>query len=802
MPPPIPTPTPTPIPASAPSPSTPPASATSAPNPNQFIDQVYPDELAAIARRRESLSAKYCYKLPAAEPNVEGSRPHVGRNLSGLAFSGGGIRSACFNLGVIQALAKADKLAYFDYLSTVSGGGYIGATLSLMLRDPTRRPDADGLPLHFDSKHQRQTELGERIYSEPPALQHLRNQARYLDARGAFDYALIASLLARNALINAAGQSILLFLIALLGSLISFALEKLHLYNPEEHSLWIFGGPIVPVCAAALWVLVLIILRTDTRAGLAGVSRWRRERFRVQITLLSLVCVGVVLAWMAPWAVWHTRQLAQYLLGDSSLSLAGVAAAGGAIYELAKVVGNTPSALRRTLSAAVLVVIGPVIVWCLFASIAGWVWFGPLRSAGHFEFTVRMYDWLGGFTPQSVPLTEDGTLTRAGRVVAACLCCAFLIGAFWFDSNVNRTSMHGFYRDRLSRLFFFLVDGAGAVIKWRSRPGSSPSPTPSPSPDSLRLSNLPVNGGTAPYHLVNTALNIQKATDENRLRGRQADFFFFSPLWSGSRSTGYCKTADLEAADPTLSFASCVAISGAAASSYMGTQTNRLAAFSLALFNVRLGYWLPNPSHTAAWASAAWLSPKRLWRTIQGTAPWLFLKELTGQLCANDRFVNVSDGGHIENLATIELLRRRCRWIVTCDAEADPSFEFPSLAKLVRMARTDLGIDIDIDVSLIQKGNDKNARHFTVGTISYPGDPPGQPSGRLFYIKSSLAGLDETLYLKQQPLFDKDFPHTSTSDQFFDEQKFEAYRALGHHAAGRLLDYLHTNPSPTLTPWP
>ncbi len=50
-------------------------------------------------------------------------------SLIGLAFSGGGIRSATFNLGVIQALARARLLHYFDYISTVSGGGYIGSWL-------------------------------------------------------------------------------------------------------------------------------------------------------------------------------------------------------------------------------------------------------------------------------------------------------------------------------------------------------------------------------------------------------------------------------------------------------------------------------------------------------------------------------------------------------------------------------------------------------------------------------------------------------------------------------------------------
>jgi len=51
----------------------------------------------------------------------------------GLAFSGGGIRSATFNLGVIQALAECRLLSKFHYLSTVSGGGYIGSWLSALI---------------------------------------------------------------------------------------------------------------------------------------------------------------------------------------------------------------------------------------------------------------------------------------------------------------------------------------------------------------------------------------------------------------------------------------------------------------------------------------------------------------------------------------------------------------------------------------------------------------------------------------------------------------------------------------------
>lgn len=59
--------------------------------------------------------------------------PPKGKAL-GLAFSGGGIRSATFNLGVVQALAEKGLLQRFDYLSTISGGGYIGSWLSMFIK--------------------------------------------------------------------------------------------------------------------------------------------------------------------------------------------------------------------------------------------------------------------------------------------------------------------------------------------------------------------------------------------------------------------------------------------------------------------------------------------------------------------------------------------------------------------------------------------------------------------------------------------------------------------------------------------
>src|SRR5215472_13219434 len=59
----------------------------------------------------------------------------AGKKQAALCLSGGGIRSATYSLGVIQALARKGLLTRFHYLSTVSGGGYAGAWLSTLTHD-------------------------------------------------------------------------------------------------------------------------------------------------------------------------------------------------------------------------------------------------------------------------------------------------------------------------------------------------------------------------------------------------------------------------------------------------------------------------------------------------------------------------------------------------------------------------------------------------------------------------------------------------------------------------------------------
>jgi hypothetical protein len=333
-----------------------------------------------------------------------------------------------------------------------------------------------------------------------------------------------------------------------------------------------------------------------------------------------------------------------------------------------------------------------------------------------------------------------------------------LFNLFFVDVNV--TSPHGFYRDRLSRVFIFKVGKDGAIV----------------SNDGQKVSDLNRPGTGGPYHLINAVLNLHGSKDPD-LRGRNSDFFLFSKRYVGSPRTGYCETTDLERYDSHFNLGTAMAISGAAAAPNMGHTTVRSLVFIMTLLNLRLGYWLPNP---AVVRNGSWI--KRL-LLMSGAGPSHLLRESIGGLDMRGSRVNVSDGGHLENLAIYELLRRRCSYIVSVDGGADPTHRFGDLVELIRFAKIDMGIKIDIDLSDLEKdGNGLSRKHWALGTIRYGGNQTGQ----LLYIKASLTG-DENLYVQDYAEQNPQFPHQSTTNQFFTETQFEAYRALGYHAASRAI---------------
>ncbi len=432
-----------------------------------------------------------------------------------------------------------------------------------------------------------------------------------------------------------------------------------------------------------------------------------------------------------------------------------------------------------------------------------WEWFGLLPK----WLTSPEYDWnllklngaeivdtppqLAGIVPSSYGISQDIIIYS---IIAFAI---FLYTRIFVD--INKHSINRFYRDQLSKAFLFALSDDGKEVK---------------ACDSLYLSELGGNSKShiAPYHLINTALNLPNSKNPDLIRGRNTDFFIFSKYFIGGEITDYYKTNEFEeqGIDPHIDLGSAMSISAAAATPNAGTTTIKPLVFIMAMLNIRLGYWLPNPTPNLGkeennakdiFSKAKNLLykvinifPNNFLRFVEGPSPKFLLWEMFGLIDEKDSHVNLSDGGHIENLGVYELLRRRCKYIIVGDGEADPDLKFEGLAILMRLSRIDMGIDININVEHLEKNEETGMSqgHWTIGTIRYGNGE----EGKLLYVKLSITG-DENRYVKEYRSRKEgaDFPHQSTADQFFDETQFEVYRALGHHVASDLFPNKDTDDS-------
>ena len=358
-----------------------------------------------------------------------------------------------------------------------------------------------------------------------------------------------------------------------------------------------------------------------------------------------------------------------------------------------------------------------------------------------------------------------------------------------FGPNAN--SLHGLYRDRLSRAFLMEREKirarslqAADFDNWTftslkpAQPGGA----------------FETSAAFAPYLVVNTAINLQ-GSNQLGWRGRNADVFTLGALTSGSDATGYVTTQTLEKVDPHLTLATGLAISGAAFSANAGRETRPVLTFSLSALNIRLGYWIDNPARIPAEAVTA--------PTASRLGILYFYRELFSRIREKTKRIHLTDGGHIENLGLYELTKRRCRVIIAVDAEADQGMVFPSLVNAQLMMRIDHGVRIElpwpeISASCRQadamigtpKEDEIRSRagpHVAVGRIVYRQESAGEGEdvhGVLIYIKSSMSG-DENDVIRDYKRRNGDFPHETTLDQFFSEEQFEVYRALGFHMTRR-----------------
>jgi Patatin-like phospholipase len=810
----------------------------------------------------------------------------------GLAFSGGGIRSATFNLGVLQGLQELDLLRDVDYLSTVSGGGFIGSWLVANVRRSTYW-------------------LG-RLTDWTDSINHLRDYSNYLAPRTGIlsaDTWNLANSWFRNAFLIQLTSLAWLFVLLLATDGV---LRIFQMLGPAT----IFGLPLAAVVAFSMGMLLTGIILYNLHGLNLGTAAKSRGSHWVRLLAVTPASIGSYAlsahlwansrldsqAWpnllgldqysklfLAAWRPWlfilssagaaflviafvtikkhkiHALWICTVCTLVLYLELVGIFLLlrswnGSARNELAFVFGpaivlmafavcvllligftgrNTDEDLREwwtrfgtwltifggvSIFVSAVAIFGPWLILMLFkphdhqpiitsikwTSVLSWLGtvIGALfagkssKTSGEGEATnspaLEILANIGGFLFIIGSFVLGSTLLYllmfemfAVETSLKCSCyfnvlaefnsfqipvallAALVIGSTcsWFF-EINIFGLNQFYRNRLVRGYlgasrwtpglrkpnpFTKFDFKDDLELWRFR-------TDFPQPGQAGNECDPYRG---PFPIVNCTLNLAGSADL-KLNSRHSSSFSLTPLRCGSDRprVGYAPTWSKEGcfADK-VTLGQAVAISGAAVTSNMGYNTSPLVAFLLTMFNVRLGWWFPNPGQDA-------------WRR-KGLSFSLYylVMELLGIANDNRYFLNTSDGGHFENLGIYELVRRRCKLIIACDAECDEALQFGGLGNVIRICETDFGAVIDIDVKSIRPQADGlSITHCAVGEIKYSsGD-----IGRLIYLKASMTG-DEGVSIAQYRSSHPSFPHESTANQFFSEDQFESYRSLGLH---------------------
>ncbi len=825
---------------------------------------------------------------------------------SALCISGGGIRSATFAFGVIQGLAEHGLLTAFDYLSTVSGGGYIGGWLTCWKQ---RMGGLDNILPY----------LRRRAPSPPPGepdpIGHLREYNSYLSPKLGFfsaDTWTLAGTVVRNMFLNwlvflpllmaalmaprlalslaRLGDTYQIFygtsslpsapfsagISILSGLLFATAIFNMMRYLPglgsrrhtdKDFIKWVLA----PIVGAALayvagdsWFELRDIFHPNERIGywpavagvntaaLAGWFAWllvcgkpARERLRlfmgvtwavllagwsastvgygltdylypnaswpVYITfaaplmVLAVVFAGCLFvgftsrvlkdedrewlsragAWLLLFAAAWSALCALVLIAPGGYSdrwyssgfimpgwvkslLGGVGAVSGAIGALA---GNSSKTAARESARShsrlvpklVMALAVPVfVVCCLVGLTLATDWLLAVTRLG--AAASPSLDYIGAISrcPDCAWWNHqallEGTRWESILILGAAFILFSQVMARFID--INKFSLHAMYRNRLIRAYL------GASNRDRQ---SSPF-TGFASNDNIPMAALETQ--LKPFPIVNVTLNLVSG---KRLawQQRKAESFTISPLHCGSAELAYRPSAHYGG---PISLGTAITISGAAASPNMGYHSSALIGFIMTLFNARLGAWLGNPGEVGGdtWrksgpTSAAGSLVSEAFGLTNDTNPWVYL----------------SDGGHFENLALYEMVRRRCRLIVVLDGGCDAAFGYGDLGNALRKIRIDLKVPIEFDERHSAALGRKEQR-YSIARIAYSAVDNTREDGRLLYIKPMIRGNeppDVASYYCDNPTF----PHQSTGDQFFDESQTESYRALGAHTITEIL---------------
>ena len=755
--------------------------------------------------------------------------------LTGLALSGGGIRSATFSLGVLQALAEADLLKRIDYLSTVSGGGYLGTSLiwwasgksgeTFGVGPPSQEsPGCERFPY---ATRQEDAEHSRRL------LDNLRRNGRYLTPGAGITGLSLLSVVLRGSLIQLAfWLPLVVLLLTVLQAFLALPIMTAVPADlvatpllPEVRSVpvWLspvaFGGVQLALVICALGIFYWWVTRSGPEHPPNGLERLLERPHPVIAPLAMLLAVMILIAGLLAYPAWPGLTALLGVAGMMGVAFAVLAVLYSLITGAVMVAGERPFVhllgydMRRLwetwagFGAGVMMVLAligslPLLSWLLTLGSdsagklggLGAMLSGMVAAGFAFQRTGRLFSdmapeaqpWRSAALACSLLLLGMGLLAHELSMLLhasgplAWLSLALGIATFGWLCNINYITVHRYYRDRLMEAFMPSFSAATQGL-------TGPAPNTA---DAMRLADSLAACQRAPYPLINTNAVLVNARSV-RARSRGGDGFLLSPLYCGSNSTGWRATRHFMHDRMTL--ATAMAISGAAANPNtgvggVGLSRSRLVSVTMALFNLRLGYWVPHPGHRRS------RRPHQFWPGLSAILPWGHREDAP--------FQELTDGGHFENLGLYELMRRRVSLIITCDGSQDQQSRFGTLQLALQRCREDFGARVIFDAD---EHGEERGTHADGGPLDalIPDDAVRYPSGTrlsrrgfitgevrysdgsrglLIYIKSTLIpGLPLSLlgYRDTSPTF----PDEPTSDQFFNETQFESYRQLGYRIA-------------------
>ena len=291
------------------------------------------DPAAAAARLARNLAREakvqkiHDYVHAASDTDAQMVRARVAmldEHVTGLSFSGGGIRAGTFAVGFLQGLANLGLLERFDYLSTVSGGGYAGGWLTAWLK---REGDVKNVERQLDFSHVRQAQAqrGEfrwdrdplpAVDEEPEPLRHLRAYSSYLFPNPgplSVDTWSVIMIWLRNVLINL----LLLFPLAMLAVLDArLGVYFFNFLNADNiasvnwgwffANLFLIGGLASAMLALVMTTWALPEFRSPQIHHRARSERERKKaRWKAHLALIFTIAAAFGLTVSSRWMLWH-----------------------------------------------------------------------------------------------------------------------------------------------------------------------------------------------------------------------------------------------------------------------------------------------------------------------------------------------------------------------------------------------------------------------------------------------------------------------------------------------------------------